>query len=241
MSPRLFDRLIASCADAGFRIDEIEYCGQGEPLSNPHFSEFVRLARSAYPGALQRLITNGNYDFGQALKGQILDEVVVSCDGLWQSSYEQYRVHGSVSLALQFMADAASLEGSSRPFVVWKYILFEFNDSPEELLAAQEKAVLLGVDKLVFVVTHSKFRSRRWTVANAGELPISRSLARVTWTPALNSQPAGNGLIDGRCGSVVTALLRRIHARVVRRRRLRRYVARSPLFHSLRRELQRIA
>jgi hypothetical protein len=60
--------------------------------------------------------------------------------------------------------------------------LFEHNDSDEEIERAQAIAEDLGVDSLLFVITNSKWRSRRFTVDNSARLPI-RSLA-ATVSPA---------------------------------------------------------
>ncbi len=49
------------------------------------------------------------------------------------------------------------------PIVQWKYILFEHNDSPEEIREAQEMALDLGVDEMKFVLSHTSNRSRTFT------------------------------------------------------------------------------
>jgi len=105
MDLKVFERVLKSCVESGFKVENIEFCGNGEPLTHPNFSEFVRLAHSIMPEAKQTLVTNGNFDYKKSLKDQYLDVIYVSCDGLYQSSYEKYRVHGSVSQALKFMAD----------------------------------------------------------------------------------------------------------------------------------------
>ena len=49
------------------------------------------------------------------------------------------------------------------PVVQWKYILFEHNDSDEEITLAQRMAGELGVDEMQFVLSHTSNRSRRFT------------------------------------------------------------------------------
>ena len=172
MDLKVFERLLKSCVESGFKVENIEFCGNGEPLSHPNFSDFVRLAHSIMPEAKQILVTNGNWDYKKSLKDQYLDLIYVSCDGLYQSSYEKYRVNGSVSKALKFMADVKSSNLPKIPIVIWKYILFDYNDSDEELKAAQEKAVEIGVDKLMFVFTHTPHESKRFNNENIHEIPI---------------------------------------------------------------------
>lgn len=168
----LFESLLKSLHRENFLVREIEYCGQGEPLTHPQFREFAKSAHNYHPRSLQRLITSGNFDYEKTLSGTALDRIYVSCDGLHQTSYEKYRVNGDVQRVLKFMKDIPKEIDGRRQLVVWKYILFEFNDSEQELKDAQKKAIELGVDQLQFVFTHSKFKSTRYTAANSGDLPI---------------------------------------------------------------------
>jgi len=183
LRPELFRAALRSLRREGYEIHEIEYCGQGEPLNQPRLRELVDLGREYYPAAPQRLVTNGNFHYDRLLGGVALDDIVVSCDGLYQGSYEKYRVGGDVSRVLQFMADIPKQVGGRRQRVIWKYILFEFNDSDEELRAAQEKAADLDVDCLMFVFTQTNFKSRRYTLANATDFPIFGSNVSVAGTP----------------------------------------------------------
>jgi hypothetical protein len=172
MELAVFEETLRSLRAHGFAVDEIEYCGQGEPLLHPGFPQFVRLARDYFPRTTQRLITSGNFDYWKATAGQRLDEIFVSCDGLFQRSYEQYRVGGKVERAIQFMRDAPREIGGKRQALIWKYILFEFNDSDAEICQAQQLANEIGVDTLLFVFTHSAYKSLRYTAANVETFPV---------------------------------------------------------------------
>lgn len=167
-----FEAVLRSLRDARYRVECLEYCGQGEPLTNARFWQFVEVARELMPHTRQRLITNGNFDYGETLRGQALDEIYVACDGLYQESYEQYRKKGRVDRALRFMEDVPARLGGRRQQLVWKYILFQFNDDREELIEAQRTAEQLGVDTLQFTVTQSECRSRAFTIDNLATLPI---------------------------------------------------------------------
>ena len=188
LSLESFRRVLTSCRERGYRIGTIEYCGQGEPLAHKQFQLFLDMARELHTDTRQRLITNGNYDFDGRIPGRLPDEIYVSCDGLWQSSYEQYRIGGEVSQVLRFMADAvarARAQAVRRSVVIWKYVLFDHNDSDAELIAAQETAERIGVDRLLFVATHSRGRSRRFPVHRLGDLPIVSPLAGANSVPLL--------------------------------------------------------
>jgi pyruvate-formate lyase-activating enzyme len=189
----LFERLLRRVRDGGFSVGEIEYCGQGEPLLHPEFPSLVRLAREYFPATTQRLITSGNFDYATATGCERLDEIYVSCDGLDPGSYQRYRVGGRVELPLQFMRDAAGPLSPRPQAVVWKYILFEWNDSPDELLRAQILAQELDVAYLLFVYTHSAGKSRRHTVANHARFPRHFPNVIVNATPIhyqLAAEPA---------------------------------------------------
>jgi organic radical activating enzyme len=183
MPLQLYRRLLESLAAEGYQIGFIEYCGQGEPLAHPQFAEFVRLGREILPKTKQRLVTNGNYDYAAKLEGRVLDEIYVSADGAFQENYEQYRVRGNLSRALAFLADAAAERGPVRPLSVWKYILFNFNDSPEELRAAQDFAIRFGVDMLMFVLTKTRWKSTRWTPESYPEILLHAPNARLSLVP----------------------------------------------------------
>jgi hypothetical protein len=180
-----FERVLKSAVAEQIEIEWIEYCGQGEPLAHRGFHDFVAKVRQIMPQTRQRLITNGNYDYRNVMHDQHLDEIIVSCDGATAGSYPIYRKNGDFARVQAFIADAA--HATPRPTVVWKYILFDFNDSTAELQRAQQLAMDRGVDVLMFVVTHSAGRSRRYTASNLIELLRLTPFATVNTTPVLES------------------------------------------------------
>ena len=172
MSPELVESVLCSLRSNGFSLDWIEYCGQGEPLMHPQFKRFINIGREYFPNTRQRIITNGNFDYATVTGRLFTDEIIVSCDGLRQESYEKYRIKGDIKMALQFMSDVPNEIDNEKQNLVWKYILFEFNDNEPELLEAQHLAQELEVDTLLFVVTHSQYRSRKYDLESIGSLPV---------------------------------------------------------------------
>jgi hypothetical protein len=73
-----------------------------------------------------------------------------------------------------------------QPFLEWKYILFEFNDSDEELMEAQKIAEDIGVDSMMFIVTNTRFRSERYLADRLFSFPRISPL--VTVSPAASMQ-----------------------------------------------------
>jgi len=175
MPLKTFETVLQSLKRRDFRLDMIEYLGQGDPLMNRDFQRFVRRGRELFPKAKQRLVTNGNFDYQNTVGDVHLDEVVVSCDGLFQDNYVKYRVGGRVDKVLQFIQDAgrAARNGPSRTTVVWKYILFEWTDSDREILATQELADRLPIDKLWFIFTHSLGKSVRFLPEDPFAIPVT--------------------------------------------------------------------
>ena len=194
MKLEVYERLLQSLADEGYHLDFIEYCGQGEPLAHPKFAEFVRIARRIMPKTKHRLVTNGNYNYEEKIEGEFIDEIYVSADGITQELYEQYRVRGDVELAKQFMRDASSPAQKRRPLVVWKYILFNYNDGDDELRSAHQFAVDSNVGMLMFILTATEWQSKRYTPKTYPEILTHAPSARLSMTPdflreAENDQP----------------------------------------------------
>jgi hypothetical protein len=196
LDPAAFEKALVDLSDAGYRIGEIEYCGHGEPTLHPKFRTFVATARRVFPGTLQRLITNGTRDYAKATGGEPLDEIVVSCDGFFQENYEKYRIGGNVRAPLAFLRDAPAMVAGRRQRRTWKYILFDWNDSDEEILAAQQAAREMEIDLLFFVVTHSMFRSQRYTAQTIGSLPITHDKVTATRTPHLENDWGATHALD---------------------------------------------
>jgi molybdenum cofactor biosynthesis enzyme MoaA len=179
LDPKIFENLLKNCIRHGIDVSRIVYLGLGEPLEHPNFAELCNLATKITPNAIQELGTNGNPPFLETVRDSRLDRIIVAGDGVRQSSYEKYRIRGSVSCALQFMRDARK-HATNNPFIEWKYILFEFNDSDEELIEAQRMAEEIGVDSIMFIVTPSKWHSKRFRSENLNEFPCVSPIATVS-------------------------------------------------------------
>ena len=201
--PALMRRVLCELRSEGYAVKCIEYCGQGEPLNHPRFRQLVDTCREVYPEARQRLITNGNHLYRQRIGDASLDEIIVSVDGARQESYEQYRIKGKIDKCLQFMADAVESARTNGGRVIWKYILFDTNDSDGEILEAQRLSQELGVTHLLFVHSHTRNKSLRYTAENPFALPIAYPNVTVNSHPsyyrsAVMLHPAPPVLVSGR-------------------------------------------
>ena len=196
MKLEMWEGFFKSLSENSYLLDEVKecvYCGQGDPLMHPQFSEFIKIAREYCPNAHQTVSTNGNFDYWKTLRGVFIDTIHISCDGLYQKSYEKYRIGGKVERAIKFMKDIPKTIDGEKQNLAWKYILFEFNDSDEEIKAAQHLANSIGIDTLMFIFTHSKFKSEKYTPQNAKEFPILYKNVLTSATIPLEKKLEGQG------------------------------------------------
>jgi pyruvate-formate lyase-activating enzyme len=172
VDPALLEIVLNDLVETGIRVHSVSFLGHGEPLMHPRLAELVSMVKASYPGSYLAIGTNGNFPFSPALVEAGVDELVVAIDGVDQASYEQYRVGGSFARALGFLRDAAENRALRRwPLrLIWRYVIFSHNDSPEQLVRAQELATSVGVDRLDFIFTHNGPRSER--VERESHIPV---------------------------------------------------------------------
>ena len=112
---------------------------------------------------------HGVFDPEQVRSG--IDEMMFAIDGVDQHSFEQNRVRGNFDKAFSFMKAfcQGSLAEGRDVKTIWKYILFDCNDSPEQLLKAQTLAAEAGVQELLFV--NSQLGLRASKIFNLEDIP----------------------------------------------------------------------
>lgn len=157
LDPDILDRILADLTAGGISVENLDFQGHGEPLLNPRLWEMGRRGRERLSEAWISVTTNAQGHFQPEMARSGFDEVICAIDGVDAKTYEPYRVHGDFDLAWSFLTDfaRASDSGGRRMRVVWKYILFEHNSSPQTLLQAQRLAREAGVSELVFVLTRN--------------------------------------------------------------------------------------
>ena len=157
LDPEILDRILADLTARGLAVDALDFQGHGEPLLNPRLWEMGRRSRERLPEAWISVTTNAQSRFRPEMVQSGFDDFVCSIDGVDAGSYEPYRVHGNFDLAWRFMVALvrAGASANRRIRVVWKYVIFEHNSSPETLLKAQRMALDAGVSELVFVLTRN--------------------------------------------------------------------------------------
>src|SRR5262245_48984405 len=137
-------------------LEIIEYFDYGEPFIHKDTIAFLREVRRTRPGVVIVTSTNGTVmtpaQINAIATESLMDRIVFSIDGATADSYRKYRVGGNFSKAfgkMKSLVDACRAAGTWRKYftgprgrvqVTWQYILFEWNDSDEELALARKLA-----------------------------------------------------------------------------------------------------
>jgi wyosine [tRNA(Phe)-imidazoG37] synthetase (radical SAM superfamily) len=150
-------------------LRSLKFYNYGEPFIHKDCMRMLRYVKEADPRISVLINTNGTQIGPERQKELVdlgIDMLVFSVDGTTQESYEQYRVGGDLATVLGNMRGVLEYrkrEGKRIPKVLWQYILFEWNDSDEEILRAKRMAVEMEVDVLHWLLTHTPGASRRFT------------------------------------------------------------------------------
>ena len=152
----LFRRVVDEVGPTLGRLDFFNYC---EAFLHKRAVEMCEYIKATFPHVYLYTSTNGlalTEDQARRLARSGIDEVTFSLDGATQESYEQYRQRGRLDVALRnlaAMADEKRRAGLDLPFLNWRYILFNWNDSDLEMNRAREIAAEVGVDRLCWEIT----------------------------------------------------------------------------------------
>ena len=152
----LFTRVVDETGPSLTRIDLFNY---GETFLHKRALEMCEYIKSRYPHVYLYTSTNGlalTQDQARRLVHSGIDEVTFSLDGATSESYARYRQRGDLETALRnlaAMSDEKTRAGCDVPFINWRYILFSWNDSDEEMALARRRAEEVGVDRLTWEVT----------------------------------------------------------------------------------------
>jgi wyosine [tRNA(Phe)-imidazoG37] synthetase (radical SAM superfamily) len=136
-------------------IEQVCYHNLGEPFLSKNILSEMKIMRKYNPLTRIYVSTNGIFLKGEnKLNAALLfDEIFVSIDGSSQKTVETYQVGANFQKSFQNMRelvkyrDARSL---TRPVIEWKYVVFEWNDSEEEINRAISMAKDAKVDRIAF-------------------------------------------------------------------------------------------
>ena len=152
----LFRRVIDEAGPSLVRVDFFNY---GEAFLHKRAVEMCEYIKTRFPHIYLYTSTNGlafTEDSAKRLVHSGIDEVTFSIDGARADSYAKYRQRGDLKRAistLRTVMDEKRRSGRDVPFVNWRYILFVWNDSDEEMNEARALAADVGVDRLCWEIT----------------------------------------------------------------------------------------
>ena len=145
--------------EAGPGLVRIDFFNYGEAFLHKRAIEMCEYIKSRFPHIYLYTSTNGLMFTEESAKRLVhsgIDEVTFSIDGASQDTYVQYRQRGKFDLAIRNLRVMAEEKRRSRrdvPHLNWRYILFKWNDSDEEMNLARRLATEIGVDRLSWELT----------------------------------------------------------------------------------------
>jgi MoaA/NifB/PqqE/SkfB family radical SAM enzyme len=152
----LFTRAVDEAGPSLVRIDFFNY---GEAFLHKRAVEMCEYIKARFPHIYLYTSTNGlalTEEKARRLVHSGIDEVTFSLDGASQDVYVKYRQRGNFDKALanlRAMADEKRASERDVPHLNWRYILFNWNDSDEEMEKARRIAAETGVDRLCWEIT----------------------------------------------------------------------------------------
>ena len=154
-----FDLFTKMIDEAGPALGRIDFFNYGEAFLHKRAVEMCAYIKTKFPHIYLYTSTNGlafTEEKVRLLARSGIDEVTFSIDGASQDAYVKYRQRGNFDKAIANMRallDERAGIGSDLPFVNWRYILFNWNDSDEEMNRARALAAEYGVDRLCWEIT----------------------------------------------------------------------------------------
>jgi hypothetical protein len=146
--------------EVGPHIKYLNFYDYGETFMHRRATDMIRHAKSVNPDVTIICSTNGHFfrtpDQQRAIIETGVDEIIFSVDGASQEVYEKYRVGGRFDIVVKAMRGLLEMRramGRDKPSVMWRYILFDWNDSDEEMARARALAREIGVDQFRWLLT----------------------------------------------------------------------------------------
>jgi hypothetical protein len=210
--------------EVGPHLERVQFYNYGEPFLHRGTVAMVRHIKERFPRVWVDTSTNGHFFQNDERRRDIvdsgIDRLIFSVDGATQKSYARYRKGGELQRVLDAMAGIIgyrTLRGRAKPEVMWRYILFEWNDSFWEMRRARKLARQIGVDALCWHLSLPvEGASRKYR-------PGSRATRR-HWSEFFDSGPWPNALAERRTSERPGLLRGRIRASIPRRTKAGRTV-----------------
>jgi len=159
MSSQLYQKIVNDLAKIN-TIKSIGFYNHGEAFLYSEAFDAIRKLRERMPQVWIFSTTNGipldTEEKRRALIESGLDFLMFSIDGAKSSSYSRYRRGGDFDKVIENLRATARLKremGQQKPILAWRYLLFRWNDSDEEVKEVLRMAKESGVDRFSFHTT----------------------------------------------------------------------------------------
>ncbi|MFH1195309.1 MAG: radical SAM/SPASM domain-containing protein [bacterium] len=147
MDIKSFEKIIEQIRDTGVYI---QLYFQGEPYINKHLPDMIGCAQS---NNLYVSVSTNGLLFKKDMIGRALnpspDKIIFSIDGLDESAYQNYRVGGSYSNAiegLKLLIEEKKRRNLQKPFIEFQFIVMKQNEHQANDVVQFGKSI--GVDKV---------------------------------------------------------------------------------------------
>jgi hypothetical protein len=132
-----------------------------------------------FPETYISVTTNANSEFRSHHVTSGLNQITFSVDGTFHEAYKKYRVGGDFRKAFEYMKNFSQYceEKQIPDYRVWKYVVFDHNDSLPELAAVQKMASDIKLQVVHYVFT--MWGPRSCKIFSADEIPKTDKNIRV--------------------------------------------------------------
>lgn len=134
----------------GKQLFYINYYFQGEPFLHPNFLELIREAKKH--NVYTSTSTNAHFiskKVAEEIVTSGLDRLIISIDGVTQSTYEGYRVNGSLSKVIEASKALVQVKkdlNSNTPHLIFQFLVVKPNE--HEIPKVFELAKEIGIDEV---------------------------------------------------------------------------------------------
>ncbi|HEU6447491.1 MAG TPA: radical SAM protein [Verrucomicrobiae bacterium] len=167
---------------ARLKVERMFYLNLGEPFLSPTITEELPLLRQKNPEAYIRVSTNGILLNTDAKREAALNlsDIQFSVHGISNEMCEKYMMRGNFDKAFDAMKEMVKYRDAREkkmPILEWKYLLFNWNDSPKTIQRAIDMAKEIGMDIISFWPTGNPFYGISWR----WRLGLFKNIGRESW------------------------------------------------------------
>lgn len=156
--------------EIGSGLEKVFFFNYGDPFMHGAAEDMLVHLREHCPDAVIVTSTNGiplmKAERAARVVESRLNQITFTISGMTQESYVRYHGGGRLDQALQGLRNVCEArQGGSTPRVEWRYLVFNWNDSRDEIDKAIALSREIGVDRFTLMVTHIPHRSGSWRLA----------------------------------------------------------------------------